>query len=55
MLAEEQLQRVRRRDCVEVAPAFSTVYVRDSKNRALPSITVSAERWTAFVGFAAGR
>ncbi|MDT0406340.1 MULTISPECIES: DUF397 domain-containing protein [Streptomyces] len=42
-------------DCVEVAPAFSTVYVRDSKNRALPSITVSAERWTAFVGFAAGR
>ncbi|MFI5567352.1 DUF397 domain-containing protein [Streptomyces sp. NPDC051740] len=40
-------------DCVEVATASATVHVRDSKNRALPSISVGAEQWAAFVGFAA--
>ncbi|MBZ6282622.1 DUF397 domain-containing protein [Streptomyces olivaceus] len=42
-------------DCVEVAAAFVTVHVRDSKDRALPSISVGATQWAAFVGFAAGR
>lgn len=40
-------------DCVEVATTSATVRVRDSKNRALPSISVGAEQWAAFVGFAA--
>ncbi|WP_407111336.1 DUF397 domain-containing protein [Streptomyces sp. DSM 116494] len=40
-------------DCVEVATASATVHVRDSKNRALPSISVGAEQWAAFMGFAA--
>lgn len=40
-------------DCVEVAAAPAIVHVRDSKNRALPSISVGAEHWAAFVGFAA--
>ncbi|MGW6222168.1 DUF397 domain-containing protein [Streptomyces olivaceus] len=42
-------------DCVEVATASATVHVRDSKDRALPSISVGATQWAAFVGFAAGR
>ncbi|MFC5239020.1 DUF397 domain-containing protein [Streptomyces atrovirens] len=28
------------------------MHVRGSKNRAPPSISVGAEQWTAFVGFA---
>ncbi|MFE2278598.1 DUF397 domain-containing protein [Streptomyces sp. NPDC059454] len=40
-------------DCIEVATATATVHVRDSKYRALPSISVGAEQWAAFVGFAA--
>ncbi|MBZ6100881.1 DUF397 domain-containing protein [Streptomyces olivaceus] len=42
-------------DCVEVAAASATVHVRDSKDRALPSISVGATQWAAFVGFAADR
>ncbi|QIP73202.1 DUF397 domain-containing protein [Streptomyces sp. VN1] len=42
-------------DCVEVATAFVTVHVRDSKDGALPSISVGAKQWAAFVGFAADR
>ncbi|CAL9626824.1 DUF397 domain-containing protein [Streptomyces sp. enrichment culture] len=42
-------------DCVEVAAASATVHVRDSKNRAQPSISVGAAQWAAFVGFAADR
>ncbi|MGJ3561191.1 DUF397 domain-containing protein [Streptomyces sp. INA 01156] len=53
VLVQEQLQRVGGGDCVEVATASTTVHVRDSKNRALPSISVGAEQWAAFVGFAA--
>ncbi|MFF4864478.1 DUF397 domain-containing protein [Streptomyces sp. NPDC001231] len=37
-------------DCVEVTTASATVHVRDSKNRALPSISVGAEQWAAFLG-----
>ncbi|MEU4048580.1 DUF397 domain-containing protein [Streptomyces olivaceus] len=42
-------------DCVEVATASATVHVRDSKDRAQPSISVGTAQWTAFVGFAADR
>ncbi|MBZ6253114.1 DUF397 domain-containing protein [Streptomyces olivaceus] len=42
-------------DCVEVATASATVHVRDSKDRARPSISVGTAQWTAFVGFAADR
>lgn len=42
-------------DCVEVAAASAAVHIRDSKNRALPSIRVGAEQWAEFLGFAADR
>lgn len=40
-------------DCVEVAAAYGTVRVRDSKNRELPSLSFAAAGWEAFVSFAA--
>lgn len=38
--------------CVEVAAATATVYVRDSKAAAGPVLTLSPEAWTGFVGLA---
>ncbi|MFF2612841.1 DUF397 domain-containing protein [Kitasatospora sp. NPDC058046] len=39
-------------NCVEVASAPSTVHVRDSKDKAGPTLTFSPEAWSAFVAFA---
>ncbi|MFD8702868.1 DUF397 domain-containing protein [Kitasatospora sp. NPDC059648] len=39
--------------CVEVASSPSTVHVRDSKDKAGPTLTFSPEAWSAFVSFAA--
>ncbi|MFD3943102.1 DUF397 domain-containing protein [Streptomyces sp. NPDC058579] len=36
-------------DCVEVATCPHTVHVRDSKDTAIPSLTVSPAAWTRFV------
>jgi hypothetical protein len=40
-------------ECVEVAIGPHAVHVRDSKDIARPGLTVEAEAWTEFVGFAA--
>ncbi|MGW1881578.1 DUF397 domain-containing protein [Streptomyces sp. NPDC001970] len=40
--------------CVEVAPRPGVVHVRDSKDTTVPILTVPAQAWDAFVGFAAG-
>jgi hypothetical protein len=40
-------------ECVEVAIGAHAVHVRDSKDMARPGLTVEAEAWTEFVGFAA--
>ncbi|MBL0778511.1 DUF397 domain-containing protein [Streptomyces albidoflavus] len=41
-------------NCVEWAPSIAAasriVPVRDSKDTSLPSVSVSAEAWSAFVG-----
>ncbi|WP_063728160.1 DUF397 domain-containing protein [Streptomyces sp. RTd22] len=39
--------------CVEVAACPDAVHVRDSKDTAIPALTVTATAWSAFVGFAA--
>jgi hypothetical protein len=39
-------------DCVEVAPTPCHVHVRDSKDKAGPTLTFSAEAWAAFVAYA---
>ncbi|MCH6163690.1 DUF397 domain-containing protein [Streptomyces marispadix] len=39
-------------ECVEVAPTPMSVYVRDSKDRERPSLTVGRAQWTAFIRFA---
>ncbi|MFH8379757.1 DUF397 domain-containing protein [Kitasatospora sp. NPDC018058] len=39
-------------NCVEVAAAPSAVHVRDSKDKAGPTLTFSPEAWSAFVSFA---
>ncbi|MEU7279029.1 DUF397 domain-containing protein [Streptomyces sp. NPDC045431] len=36
-------------DCVEVAACPHTVHVRDSKDTALPALTVSPTAWSAFL------
>ncbi|MEU8616542.1 DUF397 domain-containing protein [Streptomyces sp. NPDC048623] len=36
-------------DCVEVAACPHAVHVRDSKDTALPSLTLSPAAWAAFV------
>lgn len=41
--------------CVEVAACPDAVHVRDSKDTAIPALTVTASAWTAFVAFAAAR
>ncbi|MET9180482.1 DUF397 domain-containing protein [Kitasatospora aureofaciens] len=40
-------------NCVEVASSPSVVHVRDSKDKAGPTLTFSPEAWSAFVSFAA--
>jgi hypothetical protein len=40
-------------ECVEVAISHHAVHIRDSKDIARPGLTVDAEAWKAFVGFAA--
>ncbi|MET8578318.1 DUF397 domain-containing protein [Streptomyces sp. NPDC005012] len=39
--------------CVEIAIGTATVYVRDSKDVHRPHLSVNADGWVAFVGFAA--
>ncbi|MGW1173047.1 DUF397 domain-containing protein [Kitasatospora sp. NPDC002543] len=39
-------------NCVEVASSPSTVHVRDSKDKAGPTLAFSPEAWSAFVSFA---
>ncbi|GGU93150.1 hypothetical protein GCM10010275_33020 [Streptomyces litmocidini] len=36
-------------DCVEVASSPDSVHVRDSKDTALPSFSVSPDAWGAFI------
>ncbi|MBT2440917.1 DUF397 domain-containing protein [Streptomyces sp. ISL-36] len=36
-------------ECIEVALTPATIHVRDSKNPALPSITLSPAPWAEFV------
>jgi hypothetical protein len=40
--------------CVEVATCPHTVHVRDSKDKAGPTLGFGPDAWAAFVGFAAG-
>ncbi|MEU1053468.1 DUF397 domain-containing protein [Streptomyces sp. NPDC005876] len=39
-------------ECVEVAITAPTVYVRDSKDTALPHLTFDADPWAEFLAFA---
>ncbi|MCX4667970.1 DUF397 domain-containing protein [Streptomyces sp. NBC_01381] len=39
--------------CIEVAVCSNGVYIRDSKDTARPSLSVSPRGWTTFIGFAA--
>lgn len=39
--------------CVEVATCPDAIHIRDSKETAIPPLTVTAHAWSAFVGFAA--
>ncbi|MGZ3119072.1 DUF397 domain-containing protein [Streptomyces sp. H62] len=41
-------------DCVEVAVTEQVVCVRDSKDVTRPHFAVGRERWSRFVGYAAG-
>ncbi|MFJ9841276.1 DUF397 domain-containing protein [Kitasatospora sp. NPDC101155] len=38
--------------CVEVAASPAAIHVRDSKDKAGPTLTFSPEAWSAFVSFA---
>ncbi len=40
-------------NCVEVAPCPSAIHVRDSKDKAGPTLTFSPSAWSAFVALAA--
>jgi hypothetical protein len=40
-------------ECVEVASATGTVYVRDSKDKQGPRLAFSPDEWSAFVAFTA--
>lgn len=42
-------------ECVEVASCVDTVHVRDSKNKAGPTLSLTPSGWSAFVDFAAQR
>lgn len=39
--------------CVEIAASPGTIHVRDSKDKAGPTLAFTASEWAAFVGFAA--
>ncbi|WP_037899693.1 DUF397 domain-containing protein [Streptomyces sp. NRRL S-350] len=39
-------------NCVEVASCPSAIHVRDSKDKAGPTLTFSPEAWSSFVSFA---
>ncbi|MFD9219582.1 DUF397 domain-containing protein [Streptomyces sp. NPDC060064] len=39
-------------ECVEVAARPGVVHVRDSKDTSVPMLSVQAQTWDAFVGFA---
>ncbi|HJD83850.1 DUF397 domain-containing protein [Kitasatospora aureofaciens] len=39
-------------ECVEVAASTLAIHVRDSKDKAGPTLTFSPEAWSAFVSFA---
>ncbi|MEU9043534.1 MULTISPECIES: DUF397 domain-containing protein [unclassified Kitasatospora] len=39
-------------ECVEVASCPSAIHVRDSKDKAGPTLAFSPEAWSAFVSFA---
>ncbi|MGW3039138.1 DUF397 domain-containing protein [Kitasatospora sp. NPDC001159] len=39
--------------CIEVASSPATVHVRDSKDKAGPTLAFSPDAWYAFVAFAA--
>lgn len=39
--------------CVEVAACPGAVHIRDSKDTAIPALTVTPAAWSAFIGFAA--
>ncbi|MGW3072621.1 MULTISPECIES: DUF397 domain-containing protein [unclassified Kitasatospora] len=39
-------------ECIEVASCPSAIHVRDSKDKAGPTLTFSPEAWSAFVAFA---
>ncbi|MFR9674688.1 DUF397 domain-containing protein [Streptomyces sp. TR06-5] len=41
-------------ECVEVAAAADTVFVRDSKDTDRPGLAVSRSGWAAFTAYAAG-
>ncbi|MFI9319039.1 DUF397 domain-containing protein [Kitasatospora aureofaciens] len=40
-------------ECVEVASCLFAIHVRDSKDKAGPTLTFSPEAWSTFVTFAA--
>ncbi|MFD4654901.1 DUF397 domain-containing protein [Kitasatospora sp. NPDC058444] len=40
-------------ECIEVAPSPSTIHVRDSKDKAGPTLSFTPAAWSAFVTFAA--
>ncbi|UGY90768.1 DUF397 domain-containing protein [Streptomyces gobiensis] len=40
--------------CVEVAACPCTVHVRDSKDTAMPGLSLSPAAWTAFINHTAG-
>ncbi|MGW2374997.1 MULTISPECIES: DUF397 domain-containing protein [Kitasatospora] len=39
-------------ECIEVATSAAAIHVRDSKDKAGPTLTFSPEAWSAFVSFA---
>lgn len=40
-------------ECVEVAAGTGALFVRDSKYKAGPMLSLTPEAWTEFLGFAA--
>ncbi|OIJ96456.1 DUF397 domain-containing protein [Streptomyces sp. MUSC 14] len=40
--------------CVEVAPAPTTIHIRDSKTPTGPRLTLAPEAWSAFLPYASG-
>ncbi|WP_308344226.1 DUF397 domain-containing protein [Streptomyces sp. MK37H] len=48
---EEQLQRRRRRECLEVAVTAHAILIRDSKDTTRPGLTVGRADWARFVRY----